>query len=144
MCTIGLDMNAPQHSFPHIPFNFNSLIELATLCCTHPHHAEGKTLSLQHTPACAGDLYPPTHPEKNSFNSLKPETHSHIHGRELCSRVVFLSGIPPRQTSLPRLCGCIYEKVFKPRRLTLLSAHAHIRQSLCGSPSKVVGVCHQS
>lgn len=22
MCTIGLDMNAPQHSFPHIPFNF--------------------------------------------------------------------------------------------------------------------------
>lgn len=31
--TIGLDMNAPRHSFPHIPFNFNSLMELATL---HP------------------------------------------------------------------------------------------------------------
>lgn len=50
-CTIGLDMNAPQHSFPHIPFNFNSLIELATLCCTHPHRAEGKKLSLVHVQA---------------------------------------------------------------------------------------------
>ncbi len=38
LCTIGLDMNAPRHSFPHIPFNFNSLIELATLC-THSHCA---------------------------------------------------------------------------------------------------------
>lgn len=37
--TIGLDMNAPRHSFPHIPFNFNSLMELATLH-THSHCAQ--------------------------------------------------------------------------------------------------------
>lgn len=34
LCTIGPDMNAPRHSFPHIPFNFNSLMELEILC-TH-------------------------------------------------------------------------------------------------------------
>lgn len=45
MCTIGLDMNAPQHSFPHIPFNFNSLIELATLL-----HPLREAFSL--TPVC--------------------------------------------------------------------------------------------
>lgn len=41
LCTIGLDMNAPQHSFPHIPFNFNSLIELVTLR-THSQCAQRK------------------------------------------------------------------------------------------------------
>ena len=91
MCTIGLDMNAPQHSFPHIPFNFNSLIELATLC-THPHHAEGKRLSLLGTRSCAGHRCPPKHPEKNPFNSLKPETHSHILDRE----ILFVSCVPVR------------------------------------------------
>lgn len=57
MCTIGLDMNAPQHSFPHIPFNFNSLIELPTPCCTHSHHAQRKSSFLANTRACAGGLY---------------------------------------------------------------------------------------
>lgn len=121
-------MNAPQHSFPHIPFNFNSLIELATLCCTHPHHAEGKKLSLQHTRARAGDLYPTAHPEKIPFPySLKPEKHSHIHDREFCPWVVLLAGISPWQISPPRLCGCIYEKVYISQRLTLLSAHTFVK-----------------
>lgn len=42
--------------------------------------------------------------------------------------------------TLPRLCGCKYDKVFKSQRLTLLSIH----QSLLASPSEAVGVCRQS
>lgn len=51
MCTIGLDMNAPQHSFPHIPFNFNSLIELATLL-----HALREAFWLTHPFVCKRSL----------------------------------------------------------------------------------------
>lgn len=49
--TIGLDMNAPQHSFPHIPFNFNSLIEPAA---PHPHiHRAQREETCWHTHAHA-------------------------------------------------------------------------------------------
>lgn len=53
LCTIGLDMNAPRHSFPHIPFNFNSLMELAILG-THSHCAQrtgvcAHTVTTAHT-----------------------------------------------------------------------------------------------
>lgn len=51
LCTIGLDMNAPRHSFPHIPFNFNSLMELAILG-THSHCAQ-RTGVCAHTVTAA-------------------------------------------------------------------------------------------
>lgn len=42
--------------------------------------------------------------------------------------------------TLPRLCGCKCDEVFKSQRLTLRSIH----QSPLASPSEAVGVCRQS
>lgn len=61
--TIGLDLNAPQHSFPHIPFNFSALMELAVRrthshCAqrqsarAHTHENKMSTHAQQHRAAC--------------------------------------------------------------------------------------------
>lgn len=141
MCTIGLDMNAPQHSFPHIPFNFNSLIELATLL----HPLRGEAFSLTHPCVCASGLH--LH-RKTTVNEQTCKKKTSLIRRQHLRRAAASSAVnsaPVRKMAaikfaLPRLCGCKYDKVFKSGRLTLLSIH----QSLLASPSEAVGVCRQS